>query len=58
MTRLTTHDVESISAELFEYDTELNFKTGHPLGGVACLAAGVQEDEIKKDLKKVQVGVT
>ena len=57
MTRLTTHDVESISAELFEYDTELISKTCHALRGVACLAAGVQEDEIKKDLKKVQVGV-
>ena len=57
MTRLTAHDVELISAKLFQYDTELISKTGHPLRGIACLAAGVQEDEIKKHLKKVRVGV-
>ena len=57
MTRLKAQDVESISAKLFQYDTELISKTGHPLRGIACLAAGVQEDEIKKHLKKVRVGV-
>ena len=57
MTRLTTHDVDSISARLFEYDTELTSKTGHRLRGIACLAAGVPEDEIKNHLKKARIGV-
>ncbi len=57
MTRLATHDVESISAKLFEYDTELISKTGHALRGIACLAAGVQEDRIKNHLKNVRIGV-
>ena len=57
MTRLATKDVESISAKLFQYDTELISKTGHTLRGIACLAAGVQEDRIKNHLKNAQVGV-
>lgn len=57
MTRLATDDVKSISAELAEYDAELTAKTGHSLRGVACLAAGVQEEEIKNRLKNALVGV-
>ena len=57
MTRLATKDVESISSQLSEYDTELISKTGHTLGGIACLAAGVQEDRIKNHLKNARVGV-
>jgi pyrrolysine biosynthesis protein PylD len=57
LTRLATDDVKSISAELSEYDAELTAKTGYPLKGVACLAAGVQEEEIQNRLKKAVIGV-
>jgi pyrrolysine biosynthesis protein PylD len=57
VTRLATDDVKSISAELSEYEAELTAKTGYSLRGVACLAAGVQEDEIKYRLQNTLVGV-
>jgi pyrrolysine biosynthesis protein PylD len=57
VTRLATDDVESISAELANYDSELTAKTGYSLRGVACLATGVQEEEIKDSLKTVLIGV-
>ena len=57
MTRLATKDVESISAKLFQYDTELISKTGHTLKSIACLTAGVQDDRIKNHLKNARVGV-
>ena len=57
MTRLATTDVRSISAELTEYDSELTAKTGYSLKGVACRAAGVQEEDIKDSLKNTLIGV-
>jgi pyrrolysine biosynthesis protein PylD len=57
VTRLATDDVKSISAELSEYDSELTAKTGYSLRGVACLAAGVQEEEINDSLKNALIGV-
>jgi pyrrolysine biosynthesis protein PylD len=57
VTRLATDDVKSISAELSEYDAELTAKTGYSLRGVACLAVGVQEVEIKNSLKNALIGV-
>ena len=57
MTRLATDDVKSISAELADYDSELTVKTGCSLRGVACLAAAVQEEEIKDSLKNARIGV-
>jgi pyrrolysine biosynthesis protein PylD len=57
VTRLATDDVKPISAELSEYDSELTAKTGYSLRGVACLAAGVQEEEIKDSLKTALIGV-
>jgi pyrrolysine biosynthesis protein PylD len=57
VTRLATDDVKSIPAELSEYDTELTAKTGYSLRGVACLAAGVPEDEIKDHLQHARIGV-
>jgi len=57
VTRLATDDVKSISAELADYDSELTAKTGCSLRGVACLAAGVQEEEIKDSLKNARIGV-
>jgi pyrrolysine biosynthesis protein PylD len=57
VTRLATDDVKSISAELSEYDAELAAKTGHSLRGVACLAAGLQEDKIKNRLKDARIAV-
>ena len=57
MTRLATDDVKSIPAELADYDSELTAKTGYSLRGVACLAAGVQEEEIKDSLKNALIGV-
>jgi pyrrolysine biosynthesis protein PylD len=57
VTRLTTDDVKSISAELSEYDAELTIKTGYSLRGVACLVAGVQEEEIKNSIKNALIGV-
>ena len=57
MTRLATDDVKSIAAELADYDSELTAKTGFSLRKVACLAAGVQEEEIKDSLKNALIGV-
>ena len=57
MTRLMTDDVKSISAQLSEYDAELAAKTGHSLRGVAGLAAGLQEADIKNRLKYARVAV-
>lgn len=57
MTRLATDDVKSISAQLADYDSELTAKTGCSLRGVACMAAGVQEKEIKDSLKNARIGV-
>jgi pyrrolysine biosynthesis protein PylD len=57
VTRLASDDVKSISAELADYDSELTAKTGYSLRGVACLAAGVQEEEIKDSLKNALIGV-
>ena len=57
MTRLMTDDVKSISAQLYEYDAELAAKTGHSLRGVAGLAAGLQEADIKNRLKYARIAV-
>ena len=57
MTRLVCDDVKSIPAGLARYDSELTAKTGCSLRGVACLAAGVQEEEIKDGLKNALIGV-
>lgn len=57
MTRLATDDVRSIPAELADYDSGLTAKTGCSLRGIACLAAGVQEEEIKDSLKNARIGV-
>jgi len=57
VTRLVSDDVKSIPAELGDYDSELTAKTGCSLRGVACLAAGVQEEEIKDYLKNALIGV-
>jgi pyrrolysine biosynthesis protein PylD len=57
VTRLATDDVKSIPAELSEYDTELAAKTGYSLRGVACLAAGIPEEEIKDSLKNALIAV-
>lgn len=57
MTRLVTDDVKSISAELADYDAELATKTGSSLREVACRAAGIQENRIRKFLQGVSIGV-
>jgi pyrrolysine biosynthesis protein PylD len=57
VTRLATDDVKSIPAQLAEYDAELTARTGCSLRGIACLTAGVQEDEIKNRLQNALVGV-
>ena len=57
MTRLATDDVKSISDELAEYDAELTARTGCSLRGIASLAAGLQEDEIKNRFKNIRIGV-
>jgi pyrrolysine biosynthesis protein PylD len=54
---LATGDVKSISAELSKYDAVLAAKTGYSLRGVACLAAGVAEEEIKNRIKDPFIGV-
>jgi len=57
VTRLATDDVKSISAELSEYDAELTAKTGYSLRGIACRAAGVQEDQIENRLQNILIAV-
>jgi hypothetical protein len=57
VTRLRTEDIRSISADLIKYDRELMGKTGCPLGGIACRAAGVDPNEIQKIAGGHSVGV-
>ena len=57
MTRLTTHDIRHIGAQLADYDTELIKKTGCSLRGIACHAAGVQESDFEKVCKDLLVGI-
>ena len=57
MTRLRTDDIKHITGRLSEYDTELELKTGCSLRGLACSAAGIEENDIDNKLKNVMVGV-
>jgi len=57
VTRLVSDDVKSIPAGLAHYDSELTAKTGCSLRGVACLAAGMPEEEIKDSLKNALIGM-
>ena len=57
MTRLRTDDIKHIPGRLNEYDTELELKTGCSLRGLACRAAGIEENDIDNKLKNVMVAV-
>ena len=57
MTRLRTDDIKHISGRLSEYDMELELKAGCSLRGLACNAAGIEENDIDNKLKNVMVGV-
>ncbi len=57
MTRLRTEDVEHIAQTLKAYDQELLDKTGDTLGGIACHALGVPDDELKDIVTSCRVCV-
>jgi pyrrolysine biosynthesis protein PylD len=57
MTRLQSVDIAEISAQLNSYDEELLAKTGRTLRGIACYAAGLNEEEIVDRLTRVHVAV-
>ena len=57
MTRLITADISNIAANLKNYDRELVARTGCSLRGIACLAAEIDEAQIKNLLPKIQVGI-
>lgn len=54
MTRLKATDIGPIAANLAGYDADLRRRTGLSLRQIACRAAGIQEE----DLKKVMGGMT
>ena len=57
MTRLRTSDIEHIVGSLAAYDRELLRKTGRTLRGVACHAAGADEDSTAEMLGQMQARV-
>ena len=57
MTRLSTPDIVDISSDLTDYDADLVNKTGHNLTGIACRAAGISENKIRKILPELSIGV-
>ena len=57
MTRLRTSDIEHIVGSLAAYDRELLRKTGRTLRGVACHAAGADEDSTAEMLGQMQAKV-
>jgi len=57
MTRLTTADIQHIVTQLADYDRELTAKTGCSLRGIACHAAGIEEERFAVCMKSVIVGV-
>lgn len=57
MTRLKTNDIADIAANLNEYDTRLLSQTGRTLKGIACLAAGIGEDQLLALQGRIKIGV-
>lgn len=57
MTRLRTNDIAHIAGSLAAYDKELIHKTGKTLRGVACHAAGVDEELMVEMLGRTQAAV-
>lgn len=57
MTRLKSNDIADISAELKRYDQALMVRTGLPLLGIACHAAGVDQDRVRRRMATARVGV-
>lgn len=57
MTRLTTWDIQSITAVLPTYDASLIKKTGCSLRQIACLAMGMTENDMLASLERAVVGV-
>jgi pyrrolysine biosynthesis protein PylD len=57
MTRLKPNDIETISAQLNQYDKELLSKTGHTLRGIACHALGIREEKLRSLCGSVSIGI-
>jgi len=57
VTRLSTSDIADISSDLTDYDADLVSKTGYTLTGIACRAAGISENKIRKILPELSIGV-
>jgi pyrrolysine biosynthesis protein PylD len=57
MTRLKSNDIADIASRLPAYDEELLRKTGHNLRQIACYAAQLEEDEARKVISGIRVGV-
>ncbi|MCP4157257.1 MAG: 3-methylornithyl-N6-L-lysine dehydrogenase PylD, partial [bacterium] len=57
MTRLKVDDIKDISKKLIDYDNELLRKTNHGLRGIACHAAGIDEEKLLKTIRQIKIVV-
>jgi pyrrolysine biosynthesis protein PylD len=57
VTRLKSHNIADINAQLGSYDAELKVKTGNTLLGIACHAVGVGKKTAQDLITSIKVGV-
>jgi pyrrolysine biosynthesis protein PylD len=57
MTRLQSHDISDISSQLTAYDEELLAKTGRNFRQIACHAVEVEEEDARRAMSKIKVGI-
>ncbi len=57
MTRLSGTILHGLAEKLPEYDLELIEKTGNTLASIACLAAGLEEEYLKKNASPMPIAV-
>ena len=57
MTRLRAKDIRNITTALEDYDAHLVKKTGETLRQIACLAVGIDEEEVRRSQDNFRVSV-
>jgi pyrrolysine biosynthesis protein PylD len=57
MTRLQSDDISGISSQLKAYDEELLVKTGHNLRQIACHAMELKEEDVRRIISRIRVGI-
>ena len=57
MTRLRAKDIRNITTALKDYDAQLVKKTGETLRQIACLAVGIDEEEVRRSQDNFRVSV-